>query len=162
MAGGGMRGRTRAMAELARRPRAGVATRAACGAADRNRTRNPRLRRPVLYPVELPPPRAQVYHQPLAGVEARATSLGYDVNRYKLLAFVLSAALTGLAGATMALVFVSAILSDVVWQMSGLVILMTLVGGMGTLTGPMPGHPSSWWWRTRSAKSAPRSPMPPG
>lgn len=71
--------------------------------------------------------------------EARATSLGYDVNRYKLLAFVLSAALTGLAGATKSVVFISATLSDVVWQMSGLVILMTLVGGMGTLTGPMVG-----------------------
>jgi branched-chain amino acid transport system permease protein len=71
--------------------------------------------------------------------EPRAISLGYDVERFKLLAFVLSAALAGLAGATKTLVFVSATLSDATWQMSGLVILMTLVGGMGTLTGPILG-----------------------
>lgn len=71
--------------------------------------------------------------------EPRAISLGYDVDRYKLLAFVLSAALAGLAGATKALVFVSATLSDATWQMSGLVILMTLIGGMGTLLGPVVG-----------------------
>ena len=71
--------------------------------------------------------------------EPRAISLGYDVDRFKLLAFVLSAMLAGLAGATKMLVFVSATLSDATWQMSGLVILMTLVGGMGTLLGPVLG-----------------------
>lgn len=71
--------------------------------------------------------------------EPRAISLGYDVERFKLLAFVLSAGLAGLAGATKALVFVSATLSDATWQMSGLVILMTLIGGLGTLTGPILG-----------------------
>ncbi|MFA5662914.1 branched-chain amino acid ABC transporter permease [Castellaniella sp.] len=71
--------------------------------------------------------------------EARMTSLGYDVDRFKLLAFVLSAMLSGLAGATKSLVFVSATLSDATWQMSGTVILMTLIGGMGTLTGPVLG-----------------------
>jgi len=71
--------------------------------------------------------------------EPRATSLGYDVNRFKLLAFVLSAALAGLAGSTKSLVFVSATLSDAVWQMSGLVVLMTLIGGVGTLIGPILG-----------------------
>jgi branched-chain amino acid transport system permease protein len=71
--------------------------------------------------------------------EPRAVSLGYDVDRFKLLAFVLSAALAGLAGATKTLVFVSATLSDATWQMSGLVILMTLIGGLGTLTGPILG-----------------------
>jgi len=71
--------------------------------------------------------------------EPRAISLGYNVNSYKLLAFVLSAALAGLAGATKAVVFASATLSDATWGMSGLVILMTLIGGMGTLTGPVLG-----------------------
>lgn len=71
--------------------------------------------------------------------EPRAISLGYDVDRFKLLAFVLSAALSGLAGATKSLVFVSATLTDATWQMSGLVILMTLIGGLGTLTGPVIG-----------------------
>lgn len=71
--------------------------------------------------------------------EPRAISLGYEVNHYKLLAFVLSAALAGLAGSTKALVFVSATLSDAMWQMSGLVVLMTLVGGLGTLSGPIVG-----------------------
>lgn len=71
--------------------------------------------------------------------EARTISLGYDTDRFKLLAFVLSAALAGLAGATKSLVFVSATLSDATWQMSGLVILMTLIGGLGTLTGPILG-----------------------
>jgi branched-chain amino acid transport system permease protein len=71
--------------------------------------------------------------------EPRAVSLGYDVYRFKLLAFILSATLAGLAGAAKTLVFVSATLSDATWQMSGLVILMTLIGGMGTLTGPMLG-----------------------
>ncbi|WP_376852914.1 branched-chain amino acid ABC transporter permease [Bordetella pertussis] len=71
--------------------------------------------------------------------EPRAISLGYDVDRFKLVAFVLSAAIAGLAGATKTLVFVSATLSDATWQMSGLVILMTLIGGLGTLTGPILG-----------------------
>ena len=71
--------------------------------------------------------------------EARAVSLGYDVFRFKLLVFVISATLAGLAGATKALVFVSATLSDATWQMSGLVILMTLIGGLGTFLGPVLG-----------------------
>ncbi|WP_233235525.1 branched-chain amino acid ABC transporter permease [Bordetella sp. LUAb4] len=71
--------------------------------------------------------------------EPRAISLGYDVDRFKLLAFVLSAALAGLAGSAKTLVFVSATLSDATWQMSGLVILMTLIGGMGTFLGPVIG-----------------------
>ncbi|HWW72195.1 MAG TPA: branched-chain amino acid ABC transporter permease [Duganella sp.] len=71
--------------------------------------------------------------------EPRAISLGYDVDKYKLLAFVLSAGLSGLAGATNALVQGFETLTDVHWTMSGLVILMTLVGGMGTLAGPMLG-----------------------
>jgi branched-chain amino acid transport system permease protein len=71
--------------------------------------------------------------------EPRAISLGYDVERYKLLAFVLSAAIAGLGGAAKTLVFVSATLSDATWQMSGLVILMTLIGGMGTFLGPVIG-----------------------
>ena len=71
--------------------------------------------------------------------EPRAISLGYDVERFKLLAFVLSALLAGLAGSTKMLIFVSATLSDATWQMSGLVILMTLIGGMGTLVGPVIG-----------------------
>ncbi len=71
--------------------------------------------------------------------EARAISLGYDVDNFKLLAFVLSAALAGLAGVSKSLVFVSATLSDATWQMSGLVILMTLIGGLGTFTGPVLG-----------------------
>jgi branched-chain amino acid transport system permease protein len=71
--------------------------------------------------------------------EPRAISLGYDVTRYKLLAFVLSATLAGLAGSTKALVFQLAALSDVHWGMSGEVVLMTLVGGIGTLAGPAVG-----------------------
>ena len=71
--------------------------------------------------------------------EPRAISLGYDVERFKLLAFVLSAALAGLAGATKTLVLGFATLSDAVWTTSGAVILMTLVGGMGTMVGPMVG-----------------------
>ena len=66
-------------------------------------------------------------------------SLGYNTDRFKLLAFVISASLSGLAGATKSLVFVSASLSDATWHMSGMVILMTLIGGMGTLTGPVLG-----------------------
>ncbi|UXH78492.1 branched-chain amino acid ABC transporter permease [Roseateles amylovorans] len=71
--------------------------------------------------------------------EARATSLGYDTDRFKLLAFVLSASLAGLAGATKTLVLGFATLTDAVWTTSGLVILMTLVGGMGTMVGPIVG-----------------------
>ncbi|NLC35523.1 MAG: branched-chain amino acid ABC transporter permease [Alcaligenaceae bacterium] len=71
--------------------------------------------------------------------EARTISLGYDVTRFKLLVFVISATLAGLAGATKSLVFVSATLSDATWQMSGLVILMTLIGGLGTFLGPVLG-----------------------
>ncbi|MBK3733106.1 amino acid/amide ABC transporter membrane protein 2 (HAAT family) [Azospirillum brasilense] len=71
--------------------------------------------------------------------EPRAVSLGYRTDRYKLLAFVLSAALAGLAGGTKALVFQLASLTDVTWQMSGEVVLMTLLGGMGTLLGPVVG-----------------------
>ena len=71
--------------------------------------------------------------------EPRAVSLGYRVDQYKLLAFVLSAALAGMAGATKALVFQLASLTDVAWQMSGEVVLMTLVGGMGTVFGPIVG-----------------------
>lgn len=71
--------------------------------------------------------------------ESRAVSLGYSVNHYKLAAFVMSAALAGLAGGLKALVFQFATLTDVGWQMSGEVILMTLLGGIGTLIGPIVG-----------------------
>ncbi len=71
--------------------------------------------------------------------EQRAISLGYSVAHYKLGAFVMSAALAGLAGAVKALVFQFATLTDVAWQMSGEVILMTLLGGIGTLIGPIFG-----------------------
>jgi len=71
--------------------------------------------------------------------EARAISLGYDVDQYKLLAFVLSAALAGLAGALKVLLFGFATLGDVHWHTSGEVILMTLLGGMGTVLGPVVG-----------------------
>lgn len=88
----------------------------------------------------------RIIHSPFGQVlksirenEARALSLGYDVNKYKLLAFVLSAALAGLAGATKALAAGLATLTDVTWQMSGEVVLMTLLGGMGTILGPVVG-----------------------
>ena len=71
--------------------------------------------------------------------EPRAISLGYDVAKYKLLAFVLSAGLAGLAGATKTLVFKFATLTDAHWHTSGEVVLMTLVGGMGTVFGPLVG-----------------------
>jgi branched-chain amino acid transport system permease protein len=71
--------------------------------------------------------------------EARAISLGYKTDRYKLLAFVLSAALSGTAGATKAIVVQLASLTDVHWSMSGEVVLMTLVGGLGTIFGPFVG-----------------------
>jgi branched-chain amino acid transport system permease protein len=88
----------------------------------------------------------RVIHSPFGQVlkavrenEPRATSLGYEVARYKLLAFVLSAALAGLAGSVKAVVLGFGTLTDVHWSMSGLVVLMTLVGGMGTLFGPVLG-----------------------
>ncbi len=88
----------------------------------------------------------RIIHSPFGQVlkavrenEPRTTSLGYDVDRYKLLAFVLSAALAGLAGSTKAVVLGFGTLTDVHWSMSGLVVLMTLVGGMGTLLGPVIG-----------------------
>ena len=71
--------------------------------------------------------------------EPRAISLGYDVARYKLLAFVLSAALAGVAGGLKSLVFQLASLTDVHWHMSGEVVLMTLLGGLGTIAGPAVG-----------------------
>lgn len=71
--------------------------------------------------------------------ETRAISLGYKVDHYKLIAFVLSAALSGLAGGTKAIVFQLASLTDVHWTMSGEVVLMTLLGGLGTVFGPVAG-----------------------
>ena len=71
--------------------------------------------------------------------EPRAISLGYQVDRYKLMAFVLSATFAGVAGAAKALVFQLASLTDVDWPMSGEVVLMTLVGGLGTVFGPAAG-----------------------
>ena len=88
----------------------------------------------------------RVIHSPFGQVlkairenEPRAISLGYDAARYKLLAFILSAILAGLAGATKAIVFQLASLTDVHWTMSGEVVLMTLLGGMGTIFGPVVG-----------------------
>ena len=71
--------------------------------------------------------------------EPRAISLGYDADRYKLLAFVISGGIAGLAGATKAIVFQLASLTDVHWTMSGEVVLMTLLGGLGTIFGPVVG-----------------------
>ena len=71
--------------------------------------------------------------------EPRAISLGYEVDRFKLISFVISAALAGLAGSLKALVFQLATLTDVHWHMSGEVVLMTLLGGMGTILGPAVG-----------------------
>jgi len=88
----------------------------------------------------------RIIHSPFGEVlkairenEPRAISLGYKTDRYKLAAFVLSAALTGVAGATKALVFQLASLTDVNWPMSGEVVLMTLLGGLGTVFGPVVG-----------------------
>jgi branched-chain amino acid transport system permease protein len=88
----------------------------------------------------------RVIHSPFGQVlkairenEARAVSLGYRVDDYKLIAFVLSAALSGLAGATKAIVVQLASLTDVHWSMSGEVVLMTLLGGLGTVFGPVVG-----------------------
>jgi branched-chain amino acid transport system permease protein len=71
--------------------------------------------------------------------EPRAISLGYDVARYKLIAFVISAGLAGAAGGAKSLVFQLASLTDITWQMSGEVILITLLGGIGTMLGPVAG-----------------------
>jgi len=71
--------------------------------------------------------------------EQRAISLGYKTDRYKLIAFVLSTTLAGVAGATKAIAFQIASLTDVHWTMSGEVVLMTLVGGLGTIFGPVVG-----------------------
>jgi branched-chain amino acid transport system permease protein len=71
--------------------------------------------------------------------EPRAISLGYKTEQYKLIAFVLSATLSGLAGGTKAIVFQLASLTDANWPMSGEVVLMTLLGGLGTVFGPVAG-----------------------
>jgi branched-chain amino acid transport system permease protein len=71
--------------------------------------------------------------------EPRAVSLGYKVERFKLIAFVISAALAGMAGAMKSLVFQLASLTDVSWHTSGEVVLMTLLGGVGTVLGPLVG-----------------------
>jgi branched-chain amino acid transport system permease protein len=88
----------------------------------------------------------RIIHSPFGQVlkairdnEPRAISLGYATNRYKLMVFTMSATLAGLAGATKAIVFQLASLTDVHWTMSGEVVLMTLLGGMGTVFGPMFG-----------------------
>ncbi len=88
----------------------------------------------------------RIIHSPFGQVlkairdnEPRSISLGYKVNRYKLAVFVMSAALAGLAGSTKSLVFQLASLTDVYWTMSGEVVLMTLLGGMGTIFGPFVG-----------------------
>jgi len=88
----------------------------------------------------------RIVHSPFGQVlkairenEPRATSLGFDTDRFKLMAFVLSAGFAGLAGAVKSLLFQLASLTDVYWTMSGEVVLMTLLGGMGTLFGPVVG-----------------------
>ena len=88
----------------------------------------------------------RIIHSPFGQVlkairenEPRAVSLGYRTERYKLAAFVMSATLAGLAGATKASVTMNASLTDVYWTMSGEVVLMTLLGGMGTVFGPVVG-----------------------
>src|SRR5438093_3000710 len=88
----------------------------------------------------------RIIHSPFGEVlkairenEPRTISLGYKTNRYKLVAFVLSATLAGVAGATKSIVFQLASLTDVHWGMSGEVVLMTLVGGLGTVFGPVVG-----------------------
>ncbi len=88
----------------------------------------------------------RIVHSPFGQVlkairenEPRTVSLGYDADKFKHRAFVLSAALAGMAGATKAIVFQLASLTDVHWSMSGEVVLMTLVGGMGTIFGPVVG-----------------------
>jgi len=88
----------------------------------------------------------RIVHSPFGQVlkairenEPRAISLGYDAEKYKLVAFILSAMLAGLAGSVKAIVFQLASLTDVHWTMSGEVVLMTLLGGMGTIFGPLVG-----------------------
>jgi branched-chain amino acid transport system permease protein len=88
----------------------------------------------------------RIIHSPFGQVmkairdnEPRAISLGYKAERFKLIVFTLSATLAGLAGATKAIVFQLASLTDVHWAMSGEVVLMTLVGGLGTVFGPILG-----------------------
>jgi branched-chain amino acid transport system permease protein len=88
----------------------------------------------------------RIVHSPFGEVlkairenEPRAISLGYKTERYKLAAFVLSATLAGVAGSTKAIVLQLASLTDVNWPMSGEVVLMTLVGGLGTIFGPIVG-----------------------
>lgn len=88
----------------------------------------------------------RIIHSPFGQVlqairenEPRALSLGYNTDRYKLMAFVLSATLAGVAGSTKSIVFQFASLTDAHWQMSGEVILMTLLGGLGTIFGPVVG-----------------------
>ncbi|HEX8829734.1 MAG TPA: branched-chain amino acid ABC transporter permease, partial [Longimicrobium sp.] len=88
----------------------------------------------------------RIVHSPFGQVlkairenEPRTISLGYKTDNYKLLAFILSATLAGVAGATKSLVFGIATLTDVHWSMSGEVVLMTLVGGLGTTFGPVIG-----------------------
>jgi branched-chain amino acid transport system permease protein len=88
----------------------------------------------------------RIIHSPFGAVltairenEARATSLGYNTDHYKWIAFILSAALAGMAGATKALVFQFAVLQDADWPTSGEVVLMTLIGGLGKFTGPVVG-----------------------
>ncbi|HKA76735.1 MAG TPA: branched-chain amino acid ABC transporter permease [Pseudolabrys sp.] len=88
----------------------------------------------------------RIIHSPFGEVlkairenETRAISLGYKTDRYKLVAFILSATLAGVAGATKAIVLQLASLTDVNWPMSGEVVLMTLVGGLGTIFGPVVG-----------------------
>ena len=88
----------------------------------------------------------RVIHSPFGQVmkairenEPRAVSLGYRVDDYKLIAFVISAGLSGVAGGTKSIVFGIATLTDVFWTMSGEVVLMSLVGGLGTLFGPVAG-----------------------
>ncbi|WP_372662487.1 hypothetical protein [Hydrogenophaga sp.] len=89
---------------------------------------------------------ARLVHSPYGRIiaairdsEPRAISLGYNVNRYKLAVFVFSAGVTGLAGATKAIAVQIASLTDVAWHMSGEFVLMTLVGGLGTIVGPVLG-----------------------
>jgi branched-chain amino acid transport system permease protein len=88
----------------------------------------------------------RIVHSPFGQVlkairenEPRAISLGYRTDDYKLMAFVLSATLSGIAGGTKAIVFGIATLTDVHWSMSGEVVLMTLLGGLGTVFGPVAG-----------------------
>ena len=103
----------------------------------------------------------RIIHSPFGEVlkairenEPRAISLGYKTDHYKLVAFVLSATLAGLAGATKAIVLQLASLTDVNWPMSGEVVLMTLVGGLGTMFGPVVGAFVILPWRTSSPRPA--------